>query len=240
MSSLCAPMHRSDKGPLRSLPQLTSSTGGEATTVSIEFGLCPRQWTTMGEVERPARRRPAVEALSSASDELLSAETIRSFLRSVADRVPPYTAGWLRVRLLRAGGLAIGARSMVGGRLRLAGGLDPASRVHIGDDCFINDGCRFDTSARITIDDGAYLGHDVAVLTSSHELGPPDRRAGTFSCAPIHSGRGSWIGARAVLLPGVTIGDGAVVAAGAVVTRAVPANVVVGGVPAEFLRQISG
>jgi acetyltransferase-like isoleucine patch superfamily enzyme len=127
---------------------------------------------------------------------------------------------------------------MVGGRLRLAGGLAPASRVRIGDDCFINDGCRFDTSAPITIDDGAYLGHDVALLTSTHELGPPDRRAGRFSCERIHVGRGAWIGARAVVLPGVTIGDGAVVAAGAVVTASVRANVVVGGVPARELRPL--
>ncbi len=189
-------------------------------------------------VERPARGVRERETLRSVTGELVSAETVRCFLRGVADLVPPYTAGWLRVRLLRAGGLAIGARSMVGGRLRLAGGLDPASRVRIGDDCFINDGCRFDTSAPITIDDGAYLGHDVAVLTSSHDLGPPERRAGTFSCAPIHIGRGVWIGARAVLLPGVTIGDGAVVAAGAVVTASVSANLVVGGVPARELRRL--
>jgi maltose O-acetyltransferase len=167
-----------------------------------------------------------------------SIQPVRTLLRGLADRLPPYTAGWLRIRLLRAGGLRIGRRSMVGGRLRLAGGPDPASRVRIGDDCFINDGCRFDTSAPITIEDGAYLGHDVAVLTSSHELGPPERRAGTFSCAPIQIGRGVWIGARAVLLPGVSIGDGAVVAAGAVVTHSVGANVVVGGVPAREVRTI--
>ena len=163
---------------------------------------------------------------------------MRTLLRGAADRLPPYTAGWLRVGLLRAGGIEIGARSMVGGRIRVAGGPDPASRVRIGADCFINDGCRFDTSAPITIDDGAYLGHDVAVLTSTHELGPPDRRAGAFTSAPIHIGRGVWIGARAVLLPGVSIGDGAVVAAGAVVTHSVAANVVVGGVPARQVRTI--
>jgi acetyltransferase-like isoleucine patch superfamily enzyme len=127
---------------------------------------------------------------------------------------------------------------MVGGRIRIAGGLAPASRVSIGADCFINDGCRFDCSAQITIDDGVYLGHDVAVLTSSHELGSPERRAGSFTCAPIHIGRGAWVGARAVILQGVTVGDGAVIAAGAVVARSVPPNVLVGGVPARELRQL--
>ena len=56
--------------------------------------------------------------------------------------------------------------------------------------------------------------------------------------APIHIGKRVWIGSNATVLPGVTIGDGAVVAAGAVVTRDVPANTVVGGVPAKVIRHI--
>ena len=152
--------------------------------------------------------------------------------------LPPYIGIRLRARLLRFAGATIGKRTVISGRLSLAGSATAARHLTIGDDCFINDGCRFDTSALITIDDGVYLGHDVAVLTSTHELGPPDRRAGTFTSAPIHIGRGAWIGARAVMLPGVTVGDGAVVAAGAVVTESVPPDVMVGGVPARELRRL--
>ena len=83
----------------------------------------------------------------------------------------------------------------------------------------------------------AYLGHDVAVLTSSHEI---DRRTNArvvlLRADPHRPRRG--IGARAVLLPGVTIGDGAVVAAGAVVTQSVASDVVVGGVPAHEIRRL--
>ena len=74
------------------------------------------------------------------------------------------------------------------------------------------------------------------LATLNHGLDPGDRQ--NLYHAPIRIGRGVWIGAHATVLAGVTIGDNAVVAAGAVVTRDVPADSVVGGVPAKFIRSI--
>lgn len=126
----------------------------------------------------------------------------------------------------------------MGGRLWVAGGPDPASRLEIGDDCFLNDGCRFDVSARIAIGSDVFIGHDVALLTASHEVGGRRRRAGSVRSEPITVERGSWIGARSTILAGVTIGEGAIVAAGSVVTRSVAANSLVAGVPAVVVRQL--
>lgn len=152
--------------------------------------------------------------------------------------LPPYTGNWARIRLLRAAGVVIGEGTGIGGRLWIAGGARPASRLVIGDNCFVNDGCRFDMSAPVELADGAYLAHDVAVLTASHALGPADHRAGAVTAAPVTIGRGAWIGARATLLGGVTVGAGSVVAAGAVVVSSVPPDTLVGGVPARVLRDL--
>jgi maltose O-acetyltransferase len=157
---------------------------------------------------------------------------------AVAGLLPPYTANSLRVLLLRAGGLSIGERTGIGGRLWVAGGPRPASRLEIGADCVLNDGCRFDVAAPVRIGDNVFLGHEVAVLTASHPLGNSSRRAGPVVAEPITIERGSWIGARATILGGVTIGAASVVAAGAVVTRSVAPNTLVGGVPATVIREL--
>lgn len=157
---------------------------------------------------------------------------------TLAGVLPPYTSGWLRIRLLRAGGLTIGEHTGIGGRLWVAGGPRPGSRLQIGARCFLNDACRFDVSAPVVIGDNVYLGHEVAVLTASHKMGDRWQRAGSTVAEPISIQRGAWLGARAIILGGVTIGEGAVVAAGAVVTRSVPPNTLVGGVPAVPIREL--
>jgi acetyltransferase-like isoleucine patch superfamily enzyme len=78
----------------------------------------------------------------------------------------------------------------------------------------------------------------VLLLTGGHVIGPPGRRAAELTCEPIVVGTGAWLGARVTVLPGVTIGDGAVVAAGAVVTRDVAPHTVVAGVPARHLNDL--
>lgn len=80
------------------------------------------------------------------------------------------------------------------------------------------------------------IGHNVVLATLNHNLDP--NRRGDMIPAAIRIGKNVWIGSNATLLPGVHIGDGAVVAAGAVVCRDVPPNTVVGGVPARILKGI--
>lgn len=114
---------------------------------------------------------------------------------------------------------------------------DCGKNIHVGKHVFINMGCKFQDQGGIFIGDGTLIGHNVVLATLNHAKSPRDR--GTMIPAPIHIGKHVWIGSSATILPGVTIGDGAIVAAGAVVTRDVPENTIVGGVPASVMRQLS-
>lgn len=113
---------------------------------------------------------------------------------------------------------------------------DCGKNIHIGKNVFINMGCKFQDQGGIFIGDGALIGHNVVLATLNHAM-QPERRSDMLP-APIHIGKRVWIGSNATVLPGVNIGDGAVVAAGAVVTKDVPANTVVGGVPAKVIHSI--
>lgn len=113
---------------------------------------------------------------------------------------------------------------------------DFGKNISIGENVFINSGCRFQDHGGITIGDRALIGHAVVMATLNHDLSPA--RRSTMHPAPIAIGTDVWVGANATILPGVTIGDNAVIAAGAVVTKDVPPNVIVGGVPAKVIKQI--
>jgi acetyltransferase-like isoleucine patch superfamily enzyme len=104
----------------------------------------------------------------------------------------------------------------------------------LGKNVFINLGCRFQDTGGITIGDGTLIGHGSTLTTLNHHV-DPDRRADMVP-APIHIGRKVWLGAAVTVVPGVTIGDRAIVGAGAVVTQDVPANTIVAGVPAKLIR----
>ena len=113
---------------------------------------------------------------------------------------------------------------------------DFGKNITIGKDVFINSGCHFQDQGGIEIGDGVLIGHNVVLATINHDLNPKENRKNHY--APIKIGAHVWIGSNATILPGVTIGDWAVVAAGAVVARDVPAMTVVGGVPAKVLKVV--
>ncbi|MBE6046373.1 MAG: sugar O-acetyltransferase [Clostridiales bacterium] len=113
---------------------------------------------------------------------------------------------------------------------------DFGKNITIGKNVFINAGCKFQDQGGITIDEGALIGHGVVLATLDHDFAPEKRQQ--LHPAPIHIGKRVWIGANAVVTKGVTIGDNAVVAAGAVVTQDVPADTIVGGVPAKIIRKL--
>lgn len=113
---------------------------------------------------------------------------------------------------------------------------DFGKNITIGKDVFINSGCHFQDQGGIQIGDGALIGHNVVLATINHDLNPEENRKNHY--APITIGAHVWIGSNATILPGVTLGDHAVVAAGAVVTQDVPPRTVVGGVPAKVLKVI--
>jgi acetyltransferase-like isoleucine patch superfamily enzyme len=152
--------------------------------------------------------------------------------------LPPYTFTRLRMRLLRVIGVSIGDDTIVCGRIGIAGSRHAQRKLRIGASCMINDGCRFDTGSPITIGDRVFLGHEVTVLTTTHDIGPHDKRCHGVRSEAVSIGNGAWIGTRALILPGVHVGDGCVIAAGAVVTDPVPDDTLVGGVPAKVLRRL--
>ena len=113
---------------------------------------------------------------------------------------------------------------------------DFGKNITVGEDVFINACCHFQDHGGVRIGDGCQIGHNVVFATLNHGLAPEERKA-TYP-APIVLGRNVWVGSNATILQGVHIGDNAVVAAGAVVTKDVAANMVVGGVPARFIKSI--
>lgn len=110
--------------------------------------------------------------------------------------------------------------------------------VKIGDGAFLNTGCVLLDAGPITIGAMCRLGPGVKILTASHPISPARRREGLEFARPVTMGENVWVGADAVICPGVTIAQDSVVGAGAVVTRDVPAGVFVLGVPARIRHSV--
>ena len=108
--------------------------------------------------------------------------------------------------------------------------------IKIGKNVFINHACSFLDLGGINIEDDVQIGPKVSLITENHPLDPSTRKSLDLKSVLIK--RNAWIGAGAIILPGVTVGENAVVAAGAVVNKDVPANTVVGGIPAKIIRVI--
>lgn len=89
----------------------------------------------------------------------------------------------------------------------------------------------------IVIEDGVFIAPKVSLLTEGHPISARDRHS--LNVAPIHIKKNAWLGANATIMQGVTIGENAVVASGAVVTADVPDDTVVGGIPAKVIKTIT-
>ncbi|MBM7837847.1 acetyltransferase-like isoleucine patch superfamily enzyme [Alkalihalobacillus xiaoxiensis] len=113
---------------------------------------------------------------------------------------------------------------------------DYGQNIRVGKEVFINQGCTFMDRGGITIEEKVLIAPKVNLVTINHPVSPTERRA-TYS-KPILIKKGAWIGINATIMPGVTIGENAIVSAGAVVTKDVEDNVIVAGVPAKVIKQI--
>ena len=145
-----------------------------------------------------------------------------------------YASSRIRAALLRSYGAQIGKSCFIRGGLK----IQESFNLHLGDSVFVNAECCFDCSAPITVGDRVQFAYQVTLVTGGHKIGEHDSRAGEHDPKPIEIGEGAWIGARAMILPGVKIGAGAVVAAGAIVTKDVAPDTVVAGVPASVIRSL--
>ena len=125
----------------------------------------------------------------------------------------------------------------IGDNTKIVGPIHNTGTLCIGADCWV--GCNLTVSGNgtVTISDNCDIAPDVTFLTGGHQIGGPERRAGTGEKYAITVGRGVWIGARAAVLGNTCIGDGSVVAACACVVKDVPANTLAAGVPAKVIKE---
>jgi maltose O-acetyltransferase len=161
---------------------------------------------------------------------------IRHFLNFLLRCLPPSRLFPLRRWLLRRAGIDLAEDvSFCGGGWIYGPGL-----LCIGAGSWVSPATVFYThqKAAIQIGQRCDIGPGVEFIPGGHLVGSSDRRAGEGMALPIEIGDGCWIGARSVILGGVRIGAGCVVAAGSVVTRDVPNNTLVAGVPARIKRQL--
>lgn len=113
---------------------------------------------------------------------------------------------------------------------------DCGKNITIGKNVFINACCRFQDQGGITIGDGTLIGHNTTIATLNHDFAPHCRA--NITPMPVFIGKNVWIGSDCTILPGVEIGDGAIIGAGSVVTKNVAANTIVAGNPAKVIKKI--
>lgn len=121
--------------------------------------------------------------------------------------------------------------------IRLPFYTDFGRNIHFGKHIFINSGVTFTDLGGIYLSDGVQIAPNVTLASVNHPLTPAKRHG--VELKPVYVHRNAWIGANATILPGVSIGENAVVAAGAVVSRNVPANTIVAGIPARVIKTIN-
>jgi acetyltransferase-like isoleucine patch superfamily enzyme len=113
---------------------------------------------------------------------------------------------------------------------------DCGKNIKIGKNVFINSCCRFQDQGGIEIGDGTLIGHNTTIATLNHDFSPKKRQC--IIPNKVKIGKNVWIGSDCTILPGVEIGDGAIIGAGSVVTKSVPKNTIAVGNPARIMREI--
>lgn len=194
----------------------------------------------------PAWKRFAIDALAAAaSAPALLAAPWRLFARArrlaglrhrLRHPVPASTQFDGEQRVAGSGDVRLGDYCRLGPALLFE--TRERGRIAIGSHVRINQGCVLVAHSLVSIGDDCLIGEYVSIRDANHGIlaGPPIRLQ-SHDSAPIRIGRDVWIGRGACILPGVEIGDGAVIGANSVVTRSIPAGTVAAGIPARVLRQ---
>ncbi|WP_017813091.1 maltose acetyltransferase domain-containing protein [Paenibacillus shenyangensis] len=116
--------------------------------------------------------------------------------------------------------------------------VDYGYNIHVGENFYANFDCTMLDVCEVRIGNNCSLAPGVHIYTAAHPIHPLERIAGPEYGKPVTIGDNVWIGGRAIINPGITIGNNAVIASGAVVTKNVPDNMIVGGNPARIIREI--
>jgi len=162
----------------------------------------------------------------------------KAAVRVLSSALPQHGFNRLRTHLLVGAGVRIGHGAAIAGPVRITGPGAVEKLLSIGPGSFISGQLHIDLGAEVRIGDRVYIGDDVKLLTRTHEIGRSEQRCGCLQWAPIEIGDGTWIGSRVTIMPGVRVGRGAVVGAGAIVTEDVAADSLFAGVPARFVRSL--
>jgi maltose O-acetyltransferase len=176
------------------------------------------------EAHSQGRHSPAKRILTA---------TIKYATNHLISHVPSFTVRNSWYRRVLGWRIGPGATILMGQYIQMAGIRTSGRKVTIGRGTAINHGCFLYTTGGLTIGANVSVGAGVWLITGSHDMNDP---AFPDFYRPIVIDDHAWIGFRATILGGVTIGEGAVVMAGAMVTRDVPPYAVVGGVPAKLVR----
>lgn len=145
------------------------------------------------------------------------------------------TGGRLRAALMRMMGARVGAGCYIRSGLIIQ---ESFHRITLGKQVFINANCCLDGSADLVLEDRVQMAFQVTIVTGGHEIGDHADRAGKMRPEPVRIGAGTWIGARATILPGVTLGEGCVVGAGAVVVKSFGPDLLLVGMPAQIRKEL--
>jgi len=114
---------------------------------------------------------------------------------------------------------------------------DMGYNIHVGDHFYAGYNCTILDMAEVKIGHNCMIGPNVGIYTAGHSIEPKDRNKSGYAIS-IKIGNDVWIGGSCVILPGISIGDNSIVAAGSIVTKDVPANSIVAGNPAKILKNI--
>ena len=115
---------------------------------------------------------------------------------------------------------------------------DLGYNIHVGENFFANYDCTILDHGGVYIGDNCMLAPKVCIYTIGHPEEPEGRAVSTAYCKPVHIGNDVWVGGSAIILPGVTVGNNVIIAAGSIVTKNIPDNVVVGGNPAKIIKEL--
>jgi acetyltransferase-like isoleucine patch superfamily enzyme len=194
-----------------------------------------------GSDEAPpsSRPRPPIVGLLEEIGEFVGGFEARRLAWSMTRWVRAFSLSRARARLLSIVGCDIGPGTAITGYVYIIGPRGCAERLHVGSGCIFGPDVTLCLDAPITLGKNVSIGPRAVLYTATHPLGVASRRMQLDILArPIVVEDGAWVGLAAMILPGVRIGRGAVVSAGAVVNEDVPANVLVAGNPATVVRDL--
>jgi maltose O-acetyltransferase len=217
---------------------------GDGATLAAFAGVLPAAASAPADADLhpPSTSEPApTSRIRSELRALRTALGLSALCVTLANLLPSWTLRHLRVWLLRAAGCRIAPRASFFGAVALIGPTGAATRLEVGEGCTVGPGVTFGLDAPIVLGRNVSVSPGATLYTGTHHVGRSRSRMDPRVVAqPVVIEDGAWIGMQALILPGVRVGAGAIVSAGAVVTSDVPSDTLVAGNPAIAVRELPG